>query len=342
MFTIIYLYIILFVVAIVAYYTLDRQTDKSSARICHLGLFLILLFFAAFRDGNLLPDYGSYIHLYQESTGKRLVEQSFYTIQSISRWFFPYGGGEYLMFFLYSLLGISIKYYAITKYSPYVVFSICIWISSFYILQDMIQIRASVAGSLLLLIIPFIQQRRYIAALVLASVSFYFHNSAIFFFPLMLLNPERINKYFWTLGYVLVIGINLLRVNIGHYIAEFLTFIPKEAFNDRILTYTFRAERYEMNALSMFSPYILYQTIVCFTTMHFAEKLMEKSPYSILLIKTAFIGVFFYGLSIPGVTMRLAELFSTSLILLTPMIIYLFPDYYKRIGGGYCIITRFR
>jgi hypothetical protein len=330
------------VVSIAAFNTLDRQQNDSDKKIYHIILFSFLLLFAAFRDGHLLPDYNTYLKFFRVASENTRVEHSFYLIRSVVQYFFANGGGEYLLFFFYSLLGVGTKYLAIARYSTCPAFSYCIWISSFYILQDMIQIRASIPGGLLLFIMPLVQQRRFLYAIIAACVSFYFHNSAILLFILLFLDANHINKRFWTLSYMAILALNIFHVNVGYYITHFLLFVPSDFFGSRVALYL-SANYAEVNKMtvSMFSPYILYQTLVCFITMHYAERLKEITPYAIMFIKTAFIGVFFYSLSIRGVSMRLGELFSTSLILLTPLLMYCVPACHKRLAAALVVLIAY-
>lgn len=333
MLTIVSLYVILAVASLVACLSLNRSDKNLDMRIYYAVMFVLLLFFAAFRNGELLPDYDNYQEYFRIKAELPYVEPSFYTIRSIARFLSFDGDGEYMMFFIYALLGISLKYYAILKYSPYATFSICIWISSMFILHDMIQMRASVASGILLILIPILYQRKLAVAIILMVIAFCFHNSAMFFVILLFLNPHKIDKRFWAACYVAVVVMNLTKFSFANFMPTVTQFLP-DMFKGRMANYMYAVEHGDIHSVSMYAPYIMYQTLVCFTTMCFAEKLKAIAPYSIILIKTAFIGVFIYGLSVPGVSMRVAELFSTSLILLTPMLINCMSLRYRKLAGG--------
>ena len=83
MFTIIYLYILVICLGIVAYFSLDRKCDRTTVLIGSLLLFLFLLLFATFRNGDVLPDYQAYCKMFASQTESKTVEQSFYFIKKI-------------------------------------------------------------------------------------------------------------------------------------------------------------------------------------------------------------------------------------------------------------------
>lgn len=341
MFTFITLFILWFVVGFIAYYSLQREADPVLSRYFHLILFAILVVFATFRDGSVLLDYNAYLDMFHSERTNFHVESSFYLIRSISKLLsYP---GEYVMFFIYALLGIGFKYYAIKKYSPLVMFSLCVWISSYYILQDFIQMRASVAGGILLLIIPLIEQKKYKQAIPLFILAFMFHNSAIVFAPIFFMNSKSINWKVWTGAYLVICFMNISGFNFYKYLNEALSLLPLGFVNSRIKGYLIREYSSMGGQVSMFAPYIMLQTVACFVSMYKIDKLKEITPIAILAVKVTFLGIFIYSLSIPGVSMRLAELLSTATIYLYPLIIYWYSDRYILMGGygTPCIINAY-
>lgn len=335
---IISLYILVLLLAFLAYQSLDKEADPFMAKCFHWVLFLFLLLFATFRNGNLLPDYHAYVRAFRMEGQNTHMEQSFYTIRSIARFFLAHHG-EFLLFFIYAVLGIGIKYYAIKKYSSYVMFSLCIWVSSFYILQDMIQIRASVAGGLLLVIIPLVQQRRFWIAGLLIFIAFLFHNSAIIFAPVLFMNAQSINRRFWILGYLLAVIVNIIHFDFAFYFNQLLRFIPSGIINERISQYLLREYMANGTRVFMFSPYIIVQTLISMVVLWKIDKIKEVSPFAILLLKVSFFSIYIYSLSIPGVSMRLAELLSTVQVLLFPLVIYCYSVGYKYIGGAVIFVV---
>lgn len=342
MFTAIYLIILAICLAVVAYFTLDKPCEKSTDRICSLFLFSFLLFFATFRDGDVLPDYNAYCKMFA-STGAREapVEWTFDFIKSISYFINP-GGNVLILFFIYALLGVTTKYYAIRKYSPYQVFSLFIWCCSFYLLEDLIQIRAAVAGGLLMLLMPQLTERRWHYAIPLFVLAFWFHNSAIIFLLLFFLKPDSINKRFWLIGYLVAVIVNVLQIDFYGIINHVLGLIPSGIVSARFHAYVMRDYQAMGGRVNLFSPYTLLQTIVCLVLLWRAEIIKESSPYAIIWLKVGFISLFIYSLSIAGVTTRLSELLAVAHVFLMPLLIDVVPNKYRYVlGGGSVILLGF-
>lgn len=145
--------------------TLSLRNPKS--RLFNILFCLILILFVGFRDGENMPDYSNYLEWFQHP-GQRGVEESFFLILNSIK---SIGAPKIFLFVIYAAISVSIRYYAIIKYSPLQMFSMAAWFSFILILHEMIQIRAAVASALMLFLIPLIFNKRYIAAFIVILIS---------------------------------------------------------------------------------------------------------------------------------------------------------------------------
>ena len=299
----------------------------------YLILLLFLILFATYRSPEL-PDYQEYMDLFHStySDSSNDKELSFYIICSIAKFLSPHNG-QYWFLFIYATLGIGLKLYAIQKYSPHVIFTFCIWLSSFFILHDLIQIRASIASGLLLLFLPELQKRNRIKAIIIFVCAFFFHYSAIIFIPFFFINPNRIRWKIWVLIYIFLCFVNLLKLDIFIYLNQLLALLPGDIANARLAVYLTRDYTVNEEQMNMFAPYILIQSLTCFVSLLYIKRIQSASPYAIIWLKSCFISIYIYSLSIPGVTTRLAELLSIAQIFLMPMLIDCFTKKYKLLGS---------
>ena len=139
-----------------------------------------------------MPDYSNYLEWFQHP-GQRGVEESFFLILNSIK---SIGAPKIFLFVIYAAISVSIRYYAIIKYSPLQMFSMAAWFSFILILHEMIQIRAAVASALMLFLIPLIFNKRYIAAFIVILISFLFHRSALIFILLFFINTNRVLEPF--------------------------------------------------------------------------------------------------------------------------------------------------
>lgn len=97
----------------------------------------------------------------------------------------------------------------------------------------------------------------------------------------------------------------------------------------------------------MYAPYTLSLTLVCFYLLFHIDRIRETSPFSIIWLKVAFMSLYVYSLSIPGVTVRLSELLSIVHVFLIPLLVDAVPSKYRMCGGvsaiilGILILTNF-
>lgn len=271
----------------------------------------ILLVFAVFRDGSRLPDYQEYVFSFNNpSIGP--IEPSYKFIVKNIRYF----SKSYLwLFFVYALIGINIKYYAIKKYSPLFFYSISVWISTYFLLHEMIQIRASIASGILLLLIPLIYKKDYLNSIVLIGISFLFHRSSIIYIVLLFLSNK--NKWTpWFICYLIIVFNNITnnRLIESTGILNYMTglYLYSEDIYDLSKSY---------ESLNLFAPYILLQTLTCFYCIYRIKEINHKFKYITICIKISLISIFIYGLPLGVVSLRIAELLSTVNIFLYPCII---------------------
>ena len=91
------------------------------------------------------------------------------------------------LFLLFAILGVSFKLIAIKQLTELWFLSLILYLSNFFILHEMTQIRAGVASAFLLLCVKPIYDRDLKRFLLFAVLGFLFHYSAIVILPLWFL-----------------------------------------------------------------------------------------------------------------------------------------------------------
>lgn len=317
------LYTIIFLIAVfllLAWFACQIKLKRKQIYVLSLILISILTLIETFRDGNINPDYYLYLqYIFYPISYAGEAEYSFFSIATFSR---TIGGGPLLVFFIYAILGISVKQYAINVYSKNILYSICVWLSFFYILHDLIQIRAAVSGSLLLLMIPYVYNKEYTKSIIIWIIAILFHNSALIFGILYLLRRNTITPWKWLIIYMLVFIINFINYPIFSSIFKIISILPV-SIADRIG----RSNPELLNDLprmTMYSRYILIPTLFCFGAFFFKNHLISIYPYSILCLKICLLGIFAFGIGLPIVSERVYELLSVPYIYLVPTSLYWF------------------
>ncbi len=303
--------------------TLSLRNPKS--RLFNILFCLILILFVGFRDGENMPDYSNYLEWFQHP-GQRGVEESFFLILNSIK---SIGAPKIFLFVIYAAISVSIRYYAIIKYSPLQMFSMAAWFSFILILHEMIQIRAAVASALMLFLIPLIFNKRYIAAFIVIIISFLFHRSALIFILLFFINTKKDYWWFWTGCYLLILflyiqGLQPLEaLGINALIGEEISLIDGEA----------REIIGEKDLPNMLNAISLIETVTCFLILFRIKKISEIYPMAKIWLKIGFISITIYGTGIYIISVRLAEMFSTVFIFLMPLVYYCFDGKYGKVLG---------
>lgn len=135
---------------------LSNGLSSKSSNSLYIILVICLVCVAGFRSGSTLPDYATYAGYYSNVVAGQLsyfIEISFVLLAKLSN--IILADNSIVLFVIYAIIGVSLKTYAIKKLTPLFFLSLLIYISNYFILHEMIQIRAGVATAFILLsIVP--------------------------------------------------------------------------------------------------------------------------------------------------------------------------------------------
>ena len=285
---------------------------------------LTLILVAGFRKGMLggYPDYQEYVYsyIYPENN----LEFSFNIICSIAR--FIDNGNYYIVFLIYAILGVLIKFFALAKLSNNIYLSLAIYVSFFYPLHDLIQIRAGVATGILLFSVREFYHGCYYKFIGLVVLAACFHLSALLFFILPFFNRRSFSKSFWILlvvcSFIVSCVFNISLLNVAELLQD-------GRISDKIIYYQMAAEDGMIEKPSMFSSFMLLNYFIMILLFVYADKIVLINKYFYTFFKLFLIGIIFYILfvkSIPTMAIRCFELFSISLLILIPLLFYVIKN----------------
>jgi len=298
--------------------------SKNSLYIIFIGIILILI--AGFRpigiDGDSL-NYASVLGVHLENANFIDKEPTFWLINEFNHIVF---NSEVQTFFLiFAIIGVSLKLYAIKILSINPLMSILVYLSLYFILHEMTQIRVGVASAIFLLAIPDIINKNFKIYLLKTIFAMSFHYSAFIMIFIYFLSNKRINQkvyYFLPLlGFVLSILQNIIL----QIIAMFATLLP--AFiGDKVNLYILLLDSGKFSDINIFNFY--YISLIVFYYIALMNYKKFNGIYDILNIKILGIMLFlFYSLSvIPVLAFRISEFFGVVLIFLIPNFIRIFKQ----------------
>lgn len=314
---------ITFAIATFFSFVFDKSAKKYSSKVTSLMLpilIIVLALIAAFRS-PLMPDYVNYLAIYKNDFSLlSRIELGFQILIYIVKHLFDSWG---LFLFISALIGIILKIYAIKFMSPFVWTSIALYISSNFILQDMIQMRAAIASGLFLCSIYFLLKKDIKLFAITTCIAVFFHWSALLIIPIWFINTKSINRYLY-LGLILI---SFIIAGLHINLLGFIKHIPIAGIQTLNSNYEYLMSIGKYNQFNLFNMLTVAKLALAIFFILFSDKIVHFNPYFIISLKLYCISIIIHSLffSIPVAAGRLSEFFQISEILLVPMLIYIFP-----------------
>ncbi len=283
---------------------------------------ILLIIIAAFR-GSIGHDYEVYVLSYQYvSDGYPvLMEPSFVLIS----WLVLFTVNKIeLLFLIYAILGVCAKVEGIRRLSPFIMLSLLLYISNFFLLHEMTQIRAGVATGFFLIAVPNIAEKKFIKYFAYILLASFFHLSALVALPFYFLNQDRLNKYVFLGLIPLSYVIHLLHFDILSLVSR-LPFAYTQDKLDIIERISTSGEAIRTNVLNVLQVSRVF--FACLVVL-LSHRLKSSSPHIFILIKLYAFSVCAMPLfsTVPELAFRLGELVGVVEIVLLPFLIYVFKE----------------
>ncbi len=282
---------------------------------------VILICLAAFRTPGSDRDYFIYEKYYWGDSSFTDVEYSFILLRLVLK--------DYLnltvisAFVVYAILGVTLKIKGIKSLSTIVSLSLLIYVSNYYMLHELTQIRAGVATALFLISIVYIFERNLKLFLFFVIIAGFFHYSAFMALPLWFVKPYSRNLKYYTI--LIVIGFAFLLLKI-----DLIADVPIPYVQNRIKIYILLTESAEDHegAVDFLNPRFFFKMAIFFVLLLFRHKIAPKNKYFYLLLKIYAISLFVFMTfsKIPALSYRMQTFFGTVDIILIPMLAYIFKN----------------
>jgi len=290
---------------------------KNTIYLFFIAIILILLSGLRVVGGD--PDslsyemhYNSFISLFESNYTQH--EPFHYILIAFSKQFTDSVNG---LFLLYSLIQISIIFYAINKLRLDKLLAVAIYICLFYILYAFVQIRVGVSVSIFLLSLYDIVNRNKMSFYVKMLFAFLFHYTAIIYLFFFMLDTKHINRIIYALLPIIGIIVGLLGKSIIFNLVEISNFLPDFISNKLLHSIALVKEGY-FHPLSILSGYTVFKLLLYYTFLISVPYM--KGKYTIVSLKvfgwSIFIMYLFMSISIFAV--RLSDILA---IVLIPLII---------------------
>ena len=290
-----------------------KATNDSKKQLFPIILLWVALIVIAVTRPEEMADYKSYATAFHQTKEGRF-EPGFYWIKNLIIW---YNGTHIGLLFAFAFISISLKTYCIIKMSDQVWLSFLIWISTSFVIMDMITIRASVAAGLMMLSIKYKSDGAFWKMIITLSLGVLFHYSSLILIPIIpFLSKTKPHRAF----YIWIIPICYCIQILGLTISRFIPIIGITGVQELYASYIHNNEANLLNLLTVGKCAI---AILLWIKL---DNWKERTPYALLFVKVYTLGCALFMLlgDLLIIGFRVAELMGSADIIAYTMLTYLF------------------
>jgi len=295
--------IVLFLLATFLFIQPQTNKNRKMQRVFFLFFYVCLIMLAVTRP-ETTADTDNYVEGFGKGNASSRLEPMYFLFINFARLFpFPVLIG----FTIYALLSITPRFKFISHQSPNIWASVMVYMAYCYMAQDIVAMRSSVASVLVLFVIYYKMQGKtsyMVGAILLATL---FHYSAMVFFALLFINPNKINRWF----YIGLLAGSYALFFIGFDIRNVFPYLSYLTFLDYNLTDYANSTKEVYGTLN--GPQIL-RLSACMLFWIFAGKIKKFHPYAMVYLKVFTISLTMFPIfsSIDIMGYRLYEIFASA------------------------------
>lgn len=308
--------ITLFFIASAIFSFLDTEKNRTVV-IVYVVLSFFLFLISGLKPIGIDNDSDAYVRYFYNASSDG-VELSFVFIANTLNALFV---GPQALFVIYAALSIPLKSYSIFKQTDFWFLSMVVWLSRYFVLHDMTQIRVAVASSIFLYSIQYLangEKKKYLFCCCLAA---FFHYSAFVLFPLTCMGNKTLNikwKYFLFILPLMGYMLSSLHINL-------FSLIPFPYVQEKIAVYEKARDMgfMGMDEINIFNPMYLIRLLLYYILLWKYDVIKNETNNLSILLKVFALSYICYTVFsfIPVVAFRVSELYGIVEILLLPYII---------------------
>lgn len=306
-----------YIIALLLSFLVFFEDKKDSyTRAFFVAATILLFAFAALRPIGADADSRTYAVLY-ESVREEFIEWSFVGLSKLVHVLFD---DVRWLFVLYALLAIPVHAYGIFRLSPYVLLSLLIWFSHYFVVHDYTQIRVAVSIGIWFVGLSFLCQGKRWKYFLTVLFSIFFHYTAVAFLLPLFFSNKPLNSR----GRIFLASIVLFVYALYFAHIDLIVSLPIPYMQNKIEEYQRIRDMGIMgDEINVFNMVFLLRVTMFFFFLLKYPRVVRKFPNASLLLKVYCCSLASYvGLSgLPIVAGRVRELFGVVEVILFPMLL---------------------
>ena len=297
---------------------IEERLTNSARTGAFLVVGLVLALLAGFRPDDVDHDYMNYVGMYYESFAID-TEITFIVIASIVEMLFD---NVVFVFVIYAFIGVFLHLYAIKRLTSLWFLSLLVYLSSFYLLHGMNQIRVGVSAGFFLLALHHLQERdkrRYVMCAILATL---FHYTSVILFFFLLINDDLSTKWRrWLYMGIIPAAYLMYLANVNVWMA-----VPIPYFEEKLEAYQALQDYGDdvWSEINVFNLVLLVKIVIVYFIFWKRELIENYNKYVNILLKVEVLSIAAFVIfhSVPVVSMRINEFLGIVEVVLFPLLFY--------------------
>lgn len=329
-----YIILILFIIIAILSYLEDYIKRYRLPLYLLIGFILVLL--AGLREVGIDPDSENYEYSYQnffKEAQSAMIEPSFIFISYILN---QITNNVHAIFLFYAFFAISIKMYMFRIMTNRIFATVLIYLSFYYILHELTQIRVGLAASFFFIAIIFLSKKEKKKATITLLIGSIFHYSSLALLPVVFIKNNKISNT-KAIVYASLIPLSYIIYFAGLTVLLNPSIIP--LIGEKLALYQNSVEKGKMTVgINVFDPAHIVEVILYCYSMYFRKTLEKFSEYTNIILKIISIGLFLHTslAFLPVLALRISQLYNVVNIILYLNIFYTFKQ--KWIGTSVIVL----
>ena len=331
----IYVYIFILMLLSWGLSFLTEYIPKQVLSVIMWTMTVLMLILAATKPFTTASDYNNYLDMFNNYDSLKYELSVEPTYLYISRFVNSVGGPFRVMTWIYAIIALPLKMYALRRISSYDLFfaGLPIYLSNFFLLHDTEQIRLGAAMAFVIMAYVYRTEGKkwYVWVPVWLLATTFHYTSAVALAPLMLCSQKPLSQLVRVMLSVLVFAgvvIWVLKINL-------ISLIPIPLLEAKMALYELSISKgEEMETILLYHPIALLRYATFFYVLCFYDTIRQYFKHINIVLIAEALGLFAWGgLSETAVfAVRISELFQVPEFLLFASVMYtLRPSWVGRV-----------
>jgi len=282
--------IVFFITAMLPY--LEEYMGKYKLPI-YMTLCAVLILVAGLREIGIDPDSENYELVYRTYYNDSSLESKEYSFIYLAMLLNQITPDAHAILLFYAFFAVTLHFFAFRQLmSDYWFLPVLVYVSFYFEMHEMIQIRTGALSAMFLLSIKPLAEGRRLLAAVLIAFGCLFHVSGLALFPLLFLSNKpmsSLQRWIWAM----VIPVGYL-IYFAGAIIQMQTDIP--FIGDKLMRYQFAEDTGKgVVSVQVFNYIQLFAILAFYYLLYFYDTISDNNKYFPLLMKIFAIGVSAYA-----------------------------------------------